>query len=303
MQQWEAHIADAGNLPLGDDAVDLVFCSPPYEARRRYAELDFRLKSDDWVNWAIPRFMEHLRVCNGLVAWVVDGSTEKYRYSAVVEKLMVRLADQGACLRRPCYYMRHGIPGSGGPDWFKSCIETVICGTRVQGRLPWSDNTACGNAPKFEPGGDTSHWKTGDRRVRVVATLGAGARSDGGVPSHGGRSGELREDGTITRKNGKTYVPPELANPGNVIRCSGGHLGHSLAHENEAPFPLQLAEFFVKSFCPPDGLVCDPFCGSGTTLHAAVLNGRRAIGYDLRLSQIDLTTRRMLDVFPAEVSA
>ncbi len=35
-------------------------------------------------------------------------------------------------------------------------------------------------------------------------------------------------------------------------------MGHPLAHENEAPFSLDLANFFVKSFCPP---CCCSQCG------------------------------------------
>lgn len=70
-------------------------------------------------------------------------------------------------------------------------------------------------------------------------------------------------------------------------------MGSDLAHDNEAPFPLKLAEFFVKSFCPPDGIVLDPFAGSGTTIHAAIKNNRQFIGIDLRDSQIELCKKRI----------
>jgi DNA modification methylase len=70
-------------------------------------------------------------------------------------------------------------------------------------------------------------------------------------------------------------------------------MGHPLAHSNEAPFPIALAEFFVRSFCPPNGLVIDPFCGSGTTGHAALDAGRRFAGCDVRESQVQLTRRRL----------
>lgn len=91
------------------------------------------------------------------------------------------------------------------------------------------------------------------------------------------------------------YKPPEKANPGNVIKCcvGGGRIGSFLAHENEAPFPEKLAEAFVLSYCPPGGIVLDPFCGSGTTIAVAIQNGRRGIGIDLRESQMALTERRI----------
>ena len=70
-------------------------------------------------------------------------------------------------------------------------------------------------------------------------------------------------------------------------------MGSPLAHENEAPFPEELAEFFVKSFAPENGIVCDPFSGSGTTAAVAMKWGRRAIACDLRQSQVELSRRRI----------
>ena len=70
-------------------------------------------------------------------------------------------------------------------------------------------------------------------------------------------------------------------------------MGSKIAHENEAPFPERLAEFFVRSFCTPLGIVVDPFSGSGTTAAVARKWGRNWIAIDVRQSQIDLTKRRM----------
>lgn len=94
------------------------------------------------------------------------------------------------------------------------------------------------------------------------------------------------------------YKHPEKANPGNVIRCKvgGGLMGSDLAHENEAPFPESLVEPFVLSFCPPDGTVLDPFCGSGTTLAVAAKHGRKFMGCDLRPSQVAIASRRLSEV-------
>lgn len=97
---------------------------------------------------------------------------------------------------------------------------------------------------------------------------------------------------------------PKVANPGNVLpivvkaRVGGGHMGSRLCHDNEAPYPEALAEFFVRSFCPPGGLVCDVFSGSGTTAAVAVACGRRAVCCDLRRSQVELTRRRVAQAQP-----
>ena len=45
--------------------------------------------------------------------------------------------------------------------------------------------------------------------------------------------------------------------------------------------PLALMRYLCRLVCPPDGIVLDPFCGSGTTLEAARLEGFGAIGCEL----------------------
>jgi hypothetical protein len=252
---------------MPSDSVDLVFCSPPYEAARTYG-IDFDLKGQAWVDWAVERYIECVRVSRGLVAWVVEGQTRQFQYSATPSLLMADLHRAGVKLRKPPIYKRVGIPGSGGPDWWRNDYEFIVVSSK--GKLPWSDNTATGKPPKYSPGGAPSHRMADGRRV--------------------GKS-QTDPDGESQRG----YKPPKLANPGNVIEChgGGGHMGSPIAHENEAPFPEKLAEAFVLSFCPPDGTVLDCFCGSGTTLAVAMRHGRESIGIDVRESQVDLSRRRL----------
>lgn len=243
---------------MEDDSVDLTLCSPPYENARSYG-VGFDLKGQDWVDWSVARYVECVRVSRGLVAWVVEGRTSDFRWTATPALLMADLHRAGVRLRKPPIYQRVGIPGSGGPDWLRNDYETIICASK--GRLPWSDNTACGEPPKYAAGGN---------------------------PSHHAKDG---------RVSGKPYKPPAISNPGNVIKChgGGGHMGSSLAAENEAAYPEKLAEFFVRSFCPPGGTVLDIFSGSGTTLAVAIRHGRKAIGVDVRGSQVELSGRRVVE--------
>lgn len=45
--------------------------------------------------------------------------------------------------------------------------------------------------------------------------------------------------------------------------------------------PLALMRWLIRLACPPDGVVLDPFCGSGSTGCAAVLEGRRFLGIEI----------------------
>jgi len=264
-----------------DNCVDLVFCSPPYEDARLY-DIDFKIKGQDWVDWALCRFMECVRVCRGLVCWVVEGKTRQFRWSATPILLMADLHRSGINLRKPPAFHRSGIPGSGGPDWLRNDYEFIICATK-SGRLPWSDNVAMGLPCKYKIGGEMSN-RTQDGRRRNKRT---GIRLKRKTPSQTQR--------TNGEKGNPGYTKPDKANPGNIIRCKvgGGNMGSKLAHENEAPFPEYLAEFFIKSFCPPDGIALDCFSGSGTTAAKAEELGRKWIAIDVRQSQCDLTKNRI----------
>lgn len=55
-----------------------------------------------------------------------------------------------------------------------------------------------------------------------------------------------------------------------------------LIHSYPAKLLSNIPYFFLQSdyFCPPDGLVLDPFCGTGTVMLEANVSGRSAIGVD-----------------------
>ena len=57
--------------------------------------------------------------------------------------------------------------------------------------------------------------------------------------------------------------------------------------------PRFLLDRIIKASCPPDGIVLDPFCGSGTTLQAAELLWRRWIGIDIGDEAIQTSLKRM----------
>ena len=222
-------------------------------------------------------------------------------------------------LYRPCVFHRVGIPGSGGKDWFRSDWEYVMCFKRP-GALPWADNTACGHPPKWAPGGEMSYRVSdGTRRNQWGSkTSGQAERNADGKltkrsrPSHRQHT-KRKSDGSVEEQG---YTVPAKANPGNVadrtystaeltellsayesssvqrLNVGGGLMGDEICHENEAPFPERLAEFFVRSCCPEGGWCLDPFSGSGTTAAVCQQWGRNCIGVDLRESQTELGRRR-----------
>lgn len=274
-------VANTERIPLPDQSVDLVMGSPPYCDARTYDDGTLpaghvvSLDCAGWVEWMLRVTTEALRVSRGAVIWVAAGVTRDRTYWPACEGLMWEWWKRGGSAYRPCYWHRVGIPGSGGDQWFRADVEYVMCFKR-DGALPWADNTAMGQAPKYGPGGLPSHRTKYGARTRKE------------------------------RNEIQAYVPPDIANPGTMIStgaAGGGTLGHSLAHDNEAPYPEKLASHFIASLCPPGGTVLDPFSGSGTTVAAAMGLGRNGIGFDLRSSQAILSCRRCATVTPGFVFA
>jgi site-specific DNA-methyltransferase (adenine-specific) len=65
--------------------------------------------------------------------------------------------------------------------------------------------------------------------------------------------------------------------------------------------PLALLERIISASTNPGDVVLDPFCGCGTTIHAAQKLGRQWIGIDITYLAINLIKRRLRDAFGEEI--
>ena len=108
--------------------------------------------------------------------------------------------------------------------------------------------------------------------------------SDQATGAGGGVRTRRNKDGTKTSQT--NIIPQATKYRGTLWQygvCGNGHTGAPdiEAADHPARWPFRLADDIVRCFCPPAGLICDPFTGAGTTAAAAIANGRRFIGGDL----------------------
>lgn len=87
--------------------------------------------------------------------------------------------------------------------------------------------------------------------------------------------------GTTRKKDGAFWGSDVVVH--NTARRTYGH-------PTEKPLPLMLE--LVRKL---DGVICDPFAGSGTTLHAARILGRQAVGIEINERYCDMIAHRLQD--------
>ena len=105
----------------------------------------------------------------------------------------------------------------------------------------------------------------------------------GGGTSFIGHKGNYKADGTLLTgaTRNKRSVWTITTKP-----YKGAHF---------ATFPLDLIEPCILAGCPKDGIVLDPFMGSGTTAVCALQNRRNYLGVELNKKYIKLADRRIIN--------
>lgn len=102
-----------------------------------------------------------------------------------------------------------------------------------------------------------------------------------------GRARELQEKGFYFLK-----YHPKGSKPGDVWDILPEDTQKRETHY--APYPEDLCKIPILATCPPDGIVLDPFCGTGTTMLVARLLGRKSIGIDISHKYLQVAKQRCM---------
>lgn len=82
-------------------------------------------------------------------------------------------------------------------------------------------------------------------------------------------------------------------NPKDLWSVSRLHRIHSEREDHPTQKPLEIIERMVKASCPENGIVLDPFAGTGTTAVACLLNNRRYVTFELNEEYYEIILRRI----------
>ena len=244
--------------------VDLVATSPPYADARTYG-MDCFFTDADYQRlahglWSALRPGGHalINLDAPVRNWTGDGrGTERglhpwrfmlYAHDAVGFRVPDRLA-----------FGRDGVPGEYAGR-FRNDWEPLFW-LQKPGDSGWFSAHALSVKAKSGAfaGKMISARETEGRRVREKSGYGA--------------ENGLRRRGTWWHYDG--------------VGCGKTGAPDIEAADHPARWPYKLARDIVICFTPPGALVCDPFLGAGTTMIAALEEGRRFIGGDLGARQTD----------------
>lgn len=160
--------------------------------------------------------------------------------------------------------------GGYRPTYAVAVAAALRAGWTYRSSIVWRDDTITKTTARGSV--DSAAAPHIIARVEMIALF-----SKGPWMRHARAASDLHRDEWLSWTDGLWDFPGE----------SSGWEGHP------APFPLRLPHQLVKLLSFPGDVVLDPFCGSGTTLLAAMRLGRQAVGYDRSPAYVESTLRRL----------
>ena len=82
-------------------------------------------------------------------------------------------------------------------------------------------------------------------------------------------------------------------NPKDLWSCSRIHAQDPERENHPTQKPLEIIERMVKSSCPKNGIVLDPFMGTGTTAIACLKNDREYVGFEINKNYYNIIMNRI----------
>lgn len=314
-----------GQLP--DSCIDFAMTSPPYWGKREYENGGIGLESDyrDFVHHLATVFLEVKRVLKPEGSfWLNIGDT--YQNKSLVGipwRVAFELTDnQGWILRNSVIWNKVKSGMDNTTDRLGSVHELVfhfvkqpkyyynadairskprearivngavvsatgVSGIRYKRQLELS--TALSKEEKSEAFialnkmlADVAAGRISDFRM-IIRGQQRATHSDSEKVS--GRAKELRDKGFYFLR-----YHPHGSKPSDVWDIIPEDTQNRRSHF--APYPIDLCRIPILATCPEAGVVLDPFCGTGTTLSAALNLGRTSVGIDVSRQYLELAQDR-----------
>lgn len=284
------------NIP--DASVDMCVTSPPYYNLRDYknsSQIGAENTVNDFVENLCKVFDEIKRILKPTGScWVNIGDTyDKKRLLQVPSRFEIAMCDRGWHLRNEIIWSKPNPQPISSKDRFWGNHEKFFWFVKDVKKYYFNRDPIL--VPQAEISIRRMFSKNNmDKRKDFNASSKEGfAISSSSQDKHYAR---MREEMGIDKefnyeeliKSGKCPMRPEFDTwdiPS--VTYKGAHF---------AVYPPELIEKPILSCCPEQGIVIDPFMGSGTTGEVAKLNNRKYIGLELNTEYAILANERISKV-------
>ncbi len=305
--QYQVTCDDNRNLlpTMEAGSIDLVVTSPPYFNQRDYSSpgLGNETTADEYIDNIVETFKQVLRVMKptGNIVYnmgdkVIDGGLQliPYRFAArVVDELNLRLVNDITWIKQnptPHQFSRR-LTISTEPffhfalsnDYYYDLAAfqprnpsprnkpTDKLGSKYRALIEESDLTALERCAAHKAL-DEAIEEVWDGKIQSFRMKIRGIHAPAYGGQDGGRKMHIERHGfTIIRISGQKMKRDIIESPVESLPGNG----------HPAIFPVRVIREIIRLLCPPNGHVLDPYLGSGSTMVAALMEGRSCIGIDI----------------------
>ena len=315
---------------MPDESVNTCVTSPPYFGLRNYGvtgQIGLETTTEEYILRLVDIFREVRRVLrNDGTLWVnIGDSYNSYKGNAKSDNMQSKYAGFRSQPARPGGY---GLEDKNlkpkdlcGIPWMLA-FALRADGWYLRQDIIWSKNNPmpesvtdrCTKSHEyiFLLSKSPKYYYDNEAVKEPVAEATVGRMKRGVSDSHkniNGAPGQTTHTLNKPRLNMKNMqYDGQAPNSFHVNRANGGEdkiyekrnkrsvwsvstRGYKGSHF--AVFPIELITPCILAGCPENGIVIDPFFGSGTTGVAALMNGRNYIGIDLNPEYCELSRERI----------
>ena len=299
-----------------DNCVDLIYLDPPFNSKANYNILfgkgkDKRKRDDlaqmtaftDTWHWdadAAERVNNISKAVNHPAHYVIKGFDSLFRHSgngmlSYLSYMAERLVEMERILKPSGSIYLHCDPTAS--HYLKIIMDEVFGRKNFRNEIIWSYRTGGVSKKHFARKHDVILFYGDETRhtfnILKEKSYTKSKTRKAGVINYGGGTAEFFED------ESGVY---NLVNMRDVWEISYVGSTHSERLDYPTQKPIALLERIITASSNEDDIVLDPFCGCGTTIHAAHNLKRQWVGIDISYYAIQVIRRdRMKDIVNIEL--
>lgn len=304
----------AGIKMLDTNSIDCIITSPPYWQLRDYGH-DHQIGLEETVNEYILKLRDVFSECKRVLKpegtlWIVigdtfagdkNGITDRKRVDYLGEskikkragsyprksllmipsRLAISMIDDGWILRNEIIWQKPNVMPQSMNDRFTIDFEKVLFFTKSRFYYFNQPKEPMQTIDLNSPRGSKGSLKQLNKGLRILGvynkTISAKKANLKEIPDSSSFKERYRSSTNLMRNKRTVW---KIATESNSI-------------EHFAMFPKELVETMLEAGCPQQGIVLDPFMGSGTTAVVAKMQNRNFIGFEINPQYVKIATNRV----------